>query len=94
MPERFREKLSPLLDESRSSGDIIGEEIKIFQKFVVDAAALQVEEEMDHLAKAQFLVTSKILFGVFDKVGSATGHVVHDCPESGRTFWVLCQPLF
>ncbi len=81
--EGFGKKLCPLPDEGRSSGNIIGQEIKIFQQFMADAAAFHAEEEMDQLNKPQFPVTCKILSRVFDKWGNVAGHGVHDCPERG-----------
>lgn len=37
--ESFRKELCALLDEGGSRGDILGQEIKIFQQFMVDASA-------------------------------------------------------
>lgn len=65
--ESFRKEFSPLPDEGGSSRDFIGQEIKIFQQFMVDAAASHAEEEMDQLDKPQLPVTGKILSRVFDK---------------------------
>lgn len=67
MVESFGKKLCPLLDECGSSRNFIGQIIKIFEQFMVDAAALHTEEEMDQLDKPQLPVTGKILFRVFDK---------------------------
>lgn len=83
MVESFGKKLCPLLDECGSSRNFIGQIIKIFEQFMVDAAALHTEEEMDQLDKPQLPVTGKILFRVFDKLGSIAGHVIHDRPERG-----------
>ena len=49
VPERFREEFCPLLDKSESSRDLVGQEIKIFQQFMSDAAAFHAEEETDQL---------------------------------------------
>ncbi len=83
VPESFREELCPLLDESGSRGDLIGQETKMFQQFMADAATFHAEKEMDQLYKPQFPVTGKVLSWVFDKLGSVAGHVVHDRPERG-----------
>ena len=50
VPERFREEFCPLLDKSESSRDLVGQEIKIFQQFMFDAAAFHAEEETDQLS--------------------------------------------
>lgn len=65
--ESFRKEFGPLPEEGGSSRDFIGQEIKIFQQFMVDAAASHAEEEMDQLDKPQLPVTGKILSRVFDK---------------------------
>lgn len=81
--ESFWEEFSALLDEGGSRWNIIGQEIKIFQQFMVDASASYAEEETEQLDKPQLPVTGKIFSRVFNKLGSVTGHVIHDCPESG-----------
>ena len=48
--ESFREKLGPLLNECGSGGDFPGQEIEIFQQFMVDTAAFHAEEETDQLS--------------------------------------------
>lgn len=48
--ESFWEEFSALLDEGGSRWNIIGQEIKIFQQFMFDAAAFHAEEETDQLS--------------------------------------------
>lgn len=50
---------------------------------MIDAAALHREKETDELSKAQFTVTGKVLFGVFNETGSVAGHGVDDRPKGG-----------
>lgn len=63
VPERFREEFCPLLDKSESSRDLVGQEIKIFQQFMFDAAAFHAEEEMDQLPPPNFRSRVKSLPG-------------------------------
>ena len=83
VPESLREKVCLLLDEGGSRWDFFGQEIKIFQQFMVDASASRAEEEMDQLYKPRFPAVGKILSGVSDELGSVARHVIHDCPECG-----------
>lgn len=48
--ESFRKEFGPLPEEGGSSRDFIGQEIKIFQQFMFDAAAFHAEEETDQLS--------------------------------------------
>ena len=50
---------------------------------MADAAASHAEEEADQLYKAHLAIAGKVLSRVFDKLGSVTGHSVHDCPKCG-----------
>ena len=63
VPERFREEFCPLLDKSESSRDLVGQEIKIFQQFMFDAAAFHAEEETDQLSPPNFRSRVKSLPG-------------------------------
>jgi len=83
MEEGFWEEFCPLLNEGGSRRDFIRQEIKILHQFIIDAVAFHTEEKMNQLDKPQLAVTGKILLGIFNELGSITGHVVHNCPECG-----------
>ena len=67
IPESLREKLCPLLDESRGGRGLIRIKIKIFQQFMADASAFHTETEMDHLNESDLTVTREILSGILNK---------------------------